>query len=64
MIEMAKAHNLNIYKYLNYLLEHCPVGNWTDERLISLASWNQAVIETVRIIRVKIPYYHRKSTYL
>lgn len=25
IVEIAKVHNLNIYKYLVYLLEHCPV---------------------------------------
>ena len=33
MIEMAKAHGLNIYGYLKFLLEHRPSKNMTDEQL-------------------------------
>lgn len=46
MVEMAKAHNLNIFKYLNYLLEHRPNKDWSDERLSILAPWNQDVIDS------------------
>ena len=31
MAEMDKAHNLNIYRYLNYLLERIPRTAMTDE---------------------------------
>lgn len=31
MVEMAKAHDLNIYKYLNYLLEQLPGTIMSDE---------------------------------
>ena len=43
MVEMAKAHNLNIYKYLNFLLEHRPSGTWSDEQLEKLAPWSSEV---------------------
>ena len=33
MLEMAKAHGLNIYGYLKFLLEHRPSENMTDEQL-------------------------------
>ena len=33
MIEMAKANELNIYKYLTYLLEHSPSEDMSDEQL-------------------------------
>lgn len=46
MVEMAKAHNLNIYQYLNYLLEHRPNINMTDEQLEAFAPWNQVVIDS------------------
>ena len=36
MVAMAKAHNLNIYKYLNYLLEQLPDTKMTDEALSRL----------------------------
>lgn len=45
MVEMAKAHNLNIYKYLNYLLEHRPNFKMTDEQLSSVLPWKREVIE-------------------
>ena len=44
MVEMAKAHNLNIYKYLNYLLEQLPDTKMTDEALSRLAPWNEDII--------------------
>ena len=33
MVEMAKAHDLNIYGYLKFLLEHRPTKEMTDEQL-------------------------------
>lgn len=44
IVEMAKAHNLNIYKYLNYLLEHLPSTKMKDAELAKLTPWNETVI--------------------
>ena len=41
MVEMAKAHNLNIYQYLSYVLEQRPNENWSDEQLAELALWSE-----------------------
>ena len=43
MVEMAKAHSLNIYKYLNYLLEQLPRTAMADEELSKLVPWNETV---------------------
>ena len=43
MVEMAKAHDLNIYKYLNYLLEQRPSSKWTDGQFEKLAPWSSEV---------------------
>ena len=43
MVEMAKAHDLNIYKYLKYLLEQRPSLKWSDEQLEKLAPWSRDV---------------------
>ena len=43
MVEMAKAHDLNIYKYLKYLLEQRPSLKWSDEQLEKLAPWSSEV---------------------
>jgi transposase/uncharacterized coiled-coil protein SlyX len=43
MVEMAKAHDLNIYKYLNYLLEHLPRTATTDEAYSRLVPWADEV---------------------
>ena len=43
MVEMAKAHDLNIYKYLKYLLENRPTSAMTDEQLEQFAPWNATV---------------------
>ena len=40
MVEMAKAHDLNIYKYLKFLLEQRPNPNMTDEQLSKYAPWD------------------------
>lgn len=41
MVEMAKAHGLNIYGYLKFLLEHRPSEDMTDEQLAELAPWSE-----------------------
>lgn len=41
MVEMAKAHNLNIYGYLKFLLERRPNQNMTAEQLAELAPWSE-----------------------
>lgn len=43
MIEMAKANELNIYKYLTYLLEHRPSEDMSDEQLEALTPWSKEV---------------------
>ena len=43
MVEMAKAHDLNIYKYLKYLLDQRPSLKWSDEQLEKLAPWSSEV---------------------
>ena len=43
MIEMAKANELNIYKYLTYLLEHRPGEDMSDEQLEALTPWSKEV---------------------
>lgn len=45
IVEMAKTNNLNIYKYLTYILEQQPDNNWSDEQLETIAPWNGAVID-------------------
>lgn len=45
IVEMAKAHNLNIFKYLSYVLEQRIDADSADEGLLdSLAPWNKDVI--------------------
>lgn len=46
MVEMDKAHNLNIYKYLNYLLERLTGTTMADEELAKLVPWNETVQAT------------------
>ena len=41
MVEMARAHDLNIYDYLKYILDQRPDQNWTDEQLADLAPWSE-----------------------
>ena len=37
------SSDLNIYKYLNYLLEQLPGTVMTDEELAKLVPWNETV---------------------
>lgn len=46
IIEMAKLHGLNRQKYLEYILEHRPSAEMTDEELSLLTPWNKDVQET------------------
>ena len=48
IIEMAKLHGLNRQKYLEYILEHRPSAEMTDEELSLLAPWNKDVQEACR----------------
>lgn len=41
MVEMAKAHNLNIYRYLEYLLQQRPNQHWADSQLAELVPWSE-----------------------
>ena len=43
MVEMAKANELNICKYLTYLLEHRPSEDMSDEQLEELTPWSKEV---------------------
>lgn len=41
MVEMAKANDLNTYKYLTYLLSQRPDDEMSDEQLEQLAPWSE-----------------------
>ncbi len=41
MVEMAKAHDLNIYEYLKFLLEYRLDKEMTDEQLAELEPWSE-----------------------
>lgn len=43
MVEMAVEHNLNIYKYLKYLLEQLPGMVMSDDEFAKLVPWNDEV---------------------
>lgn len=42
MVEMAKANDLNTYKYLTYLLSQRPNDKMSDEQLEQFAPWSKA----------------------
>ena len=42
---MAEANNLNIYKYLKFLLEQRPNSKMSDEQHSVILQWNQEVID-------------------
>lgn len=41
MVEMAKEHELNVYGYLKFLLDHRPTKEMTDDQLAELAPWSE-----------------------
>ena len=43
---IPKGHGLNRQKYIEYILEHRPSAEITDEELSLLAPWNKDVQET------------------
>lgn len=43
MIEMAKVYDLNVYKYLNFLLEKRPKAKTSQKELEKLVPWNKEV---------------------
>lgn len=45
IVEMAKAHELNIYEYIKYILSQRPSKDWSDEQLETIAPWSRDVIE-------------------
>ena len=49
IIEMAKAYDLDLYEYLQFLFEQRPSKNMTDEELESLAPWSERVKELCSI---------------
>ncbi len=49
IVEMAKAYDLDLYEYLQFLFEQRPGKNMTDEELESLALWSERVKELCSI---------------
>ena len=43
LVEMAKAHGLNIYEYLRFILSGRPDADMSDEELERFAPWNEEV---------------------
>ena len=43
IVEMAKLYGLSRCKYLEYILEHRPNANMSDEELEHFAPWNEDV---------------------
>ena len=41
MVEMAKAHGLNVEKYLAFLMEKRPHSGMTDDELENLTPWGE-----------------------
>ena len=48
ILEMAKLHGLEPYKYMKYILELRPTCQFSDEELEKLAPWSDSVQEICR----------------
>lgn len=53
IVEMAKVHKLNVYRYLCHLLTKRPGKCWSDTRLSKLAPWDLDVMEVCRNDRLE-----------
>lgn len=49
IVEMAKAYDLDLYQYLNFLFEQRPNKEMSDDELEKLAPWNESVKELCSI---------------
>lgn len=49
IVEMAKSYNLNLYEYLNFVLQHRPNKKMSEEELSKLAPWNEEVQNICKI---------------
>ena len=54
IVEMAKAYDLNLYEYLQFLLKHRPNENMSDEELDHLAPWGIDIQEQCGITLSKM----------
>lgn len=61
MVEMAKAHDLNIYGYLKFLLEHRPTKEMTDDQLAELAPWSEKLQSIKNQVRCSCPLMEEKK---
>ena len=51
MVEMAKAHNLNIFRYLEYILSKRPGKEWADDKLEAISPWSEELPESIRQVQ-------------
>lgn len=61
IVEMAKAYNLDIYEYLNFLFEQRPDKEMSDDELKRLAPFNESVKELCRIKQRKTLVFRKRQ---
>ena len=49
MMEMAKAHDVNTYHYLAYVVEQRPNMNGSDDQLEEIAPWNENLKTAIKL---------------
>lgn len=49
LVETAKAHDLNVFQYIKYILEQRPSKEMKEEQLQSLLPWNERIIELCKL---------------
>ena len=49
LVETAKAHDLNVFQYIKYILEQRPSKEMNEEQLQSLLPWNERIIELCKL---------------
>lgn len=47
IVELAKVNGVNIYHYLTYLLDTCPLTGTSEEEIESLMPWNPDVKDEI-----------------
>ena len=58
MVELSKAHGLNIYGYLKFMLGHRTDKDMTDKQLAELAPWSEKLQSIKNRKRIIVNYFN------
>jgi hypothetical protein len=53
MVETARAHDLNVFEYIKYVLEQRPNSEMDEEELMALMPWNKKIMEQCKLSKLE-----------